>query len=365
MLTDEIILQNFIKNGKVISVKVSNTWLNIHKDFKEYLDNRYNDSQSYIETLYRMKNKIEIRPVCLECGKPVRFLNYTTGFRTFCGSTCIRSGKIVRERIQQTFIEKYGVDNPAKSKIISQKIKNTNIKKYGVPVPIQNNIIKEKIRKTCIKRYGVDNGAKSEKAIKQMKETNIKKYGSVCPTKNKDVLNKSRQTCLKHYGVISYSQTNDYKEKQSKLMSSNEMQKRRNIIQKERHSFNTSKIEQQFKEYFEQNYPNDFEYQYRSELYPFNCDFYIKSLNLYIEINGSWTHGRHPFDENNQEDIDKLNLWKSKNSGYYQNAIQTWTISDVNKRNIAKENNLNYLEIFSNKLENCIVQLNNYLKGIK
>ena len=36
MLTDEIILQNFIKNGKVISAKVSKSWLNIHKDFKQY-----------------------------------------------------------------------------------------------------------------------------------------------------------------------------------------------------------------------------------------------------------------------------------------------------------------------------------------
>ena len=73
----------------------------------------------------------------------------------------------------------------------------------------------------------------------------------------------------------------------------------------------------------------------------------IPDLDLYIEYQGTWTHGLHPFNENNKEDIDKLNLWKSKNSKYYDNAINTWTIRDVNKRNIAKQNNLNWIEFFN------------------
>ena len=66
-----------------------------------------------------------------------------------------------------------------------------------------------------------------------------------------------------------------------------------------------------------------------------------------IEYNGTWTHGGHPFDENNQEDIDKLNLWKSKNTKYYNNAISTWTNRDIRKRNIAKQNNLNFIELWN------------------
>ena len=70
-------------------------------------------------------------------------------------------------------------------------------------------------------------------------------------------------------------------------------------------------------------------------------------LLFYKKCNGSWTHGGHPFDENNQEDIDKLNLWKEKNTKYYQNAINTWTNLDVRKRTIAKNNNLNYKEFWN------------------
>ena len=54
---------------------------------------------------------------------------------------------------------------------------------------------------------------------------------------------------------------------------------------------------------------------------------------------------------------------KSKNSGYYQNAINVWILSDVKKRNIAKENNLNYLEIFSININECINALNEYIEN--
>ena len=149
------------------------------------------------------------------------------------------------------------------------------------------------------------------------------------------------------YNVEYFSQTKEWADKSY-------------LTKKKNNSFHTSKVEQQFKEYLEQNYPNDFEYQYRSEMYPFNCDFYIKSLDLYIEIQGSWVHGKHPFDENNQEDIDRLNYMKSKNTKYYQNSIYVWTISDIAKRNVAKQNNLKYLEIFSSELNECINALYNY-----
>ena len=86
--------------------------------------------------------------------------------------------------------------------------------------------------------------------------------------------------------------------------------------------------------------------EYKSIEYPYNCDFYIKSLNLYIECNFHWTHGGHSYDSENLEDLEIIEKWKSKKSKYYNNAITTWTVRDVRKRNIAKKNNLNYIEFF-------------------
>ena len=44
----------------------------------------------------------------------------------------------------------------------------------------------------------------------------------------------------------------------------------------------------------------------------------------------------------------QLEAWqeKAKTSKFYENAIQTWTVRDVEKQRIAKENNLNYKVIY-------------------
>lgn len=85
-----------------------------------------------------------------------------------------------------------------------------------------------------------------------------------------------------------------------------------------------------------------------NERYPFRCDFYIKSEDKFIELNRFWHHGPHPFDPNNEDDLRLLNEWKQKaeTNNQYKAAIETWTIRDVKKIQIAKENNLNYQLIY-------------------
>lgn len=75
--------------------------------------------------------------------------------------------------------------------------------------------------------------------------------------------------------------------------------------------------------------------------YPFNCDFYIKSKDLFIEYQGHQTHGNWPYDSNNAQHIDYCNCLKS--SGY---DTSTFTKRDPNKLNIAKHNNLNLILIY-------------------
>ena len=86
--------------------------------------------------------------------------------------------------------------------------------------------------------------------------------------------------------------------------------------------------------------------QYKDARYPFACDFYIPSLDLFIECNYHWTHGGKPYEgtENDKKIVEK---WKTKNTKFYNNAIQTWTVRDVNKRNTVKENKLNYIEFWN------------------
>ena len=82
--------------------------------------------------------------------------------------------------------------------------------------------------------------------------------------------------------------------------------------------------------------------------YPFYCDFYIKPLDKFIELNLHWTHGSQPFVLNDDFCKAQLALWqeKAKTSQFYKNAIETWTVRDVEKQRIAKENHLNYEVIY-------------------
>lgn len=116
------------------------------------------------------------------------------------------------------------------------------------------------------------------------------------------------------------------------------------LTKKKNNSFNKSKPEEEFYTYLlKENTNKTIFRQYKDERYPFYCDFYIKEDDLFIECNFHWTHGGHPFDKNNPLDIAQLNEWKQKaeTSKFYQAAIETWTIRDVKKKEIAAKNKLN------------------------
>lgn len=143
--------------------------------------------------------------------------------------------------------------------------------------------------------------------------------------------------------------TKEKREKQSKTLATSEVQSKIIQSKKQNHSFNTSKPETEVFELLQQVF-KDAQTQYRSKVYPFNCDFYIPSLDLYIECHFHWTHGGRQFDENDKDCLSKLAQWeeKSKTSKFYQRAIKTWTDLDVRKKQCAIDNKLN-LVIFYNK----------------
>ena len=98
---------------------------------------------------------------------------------------------------------------------------------------------------------------------------------------------------------------------------------------------------------------------YSDSRYTFNCDFYIPSKDLFIEYNGYWTHGPHPFNKDNKNDQELLAKWLSKNLPSYQNAVYTWTDLDVRKLSAALEYKLNYIRIYPYKSLEYNKEINN------
>lgn len=116
-------------------------------------------------------------------------------------------------------------------------------------------------------------------------------------------------------------------------------------------TFTTSKPEKYIKQLLENKF-SKVHYQYKSNLYPYNCDFYIEDIDLYIEYNGNWTHGFMPYIKDDEKCKQQLSKWLEKAcySKYWQTAVTVWTKSDVEKLQTFKRNNLNY-KIFYNYID--------------
>ena len=268
------------------------------------------------------------------------------------------SGEEGKEIVKNKFLEKYGVENPFQSEEIKEKIKQTNLKKYGKEYFTQTDDFITKTKKTNLEKYGCEYITQSEEIKEKTKQTNLKKYGKEYFTQTDDFITKTKRTNNENYGVDWYSQSelrkSKYKNKEFVQIISNKQYH----TKKNNNSFNISKQEDTIYELLSNKFP-DVIRQYRSSLYPYNCDFYIPSIDLYIEYQGNWTHGDEPFDENNPNHIELLNKLKSKPQtrfsksrqkeipSYWSLAIKVWTEYDVKKRVIAKSNHLNYLEFFN------------------
>lgn len=289
ILNDDIIRKEFLlENGKINSMMIRRCLNGRELNAKQYIENRYSDSKSWDESLRRILYHIDVHPVCKICGGEVKF-----GYRSF-NPTC-----------SQSCAQKYSDKNLRISKegqlICEQKRKIALNKKYGVNNPGQLDSVKAKVKQTCIEKYGVEN----------------------------------------------VFQIPEFKDKMKKLVNSEEFKQKCYETHKRNNSFHTSKTEDKVFQILLTKFPEVIR-QYKEERYPFMCDFYVPSEDLFIELNYHWTHGKKLF-ENSEKDNLFLNKWKSKDSKYYKNAIYTWTILDVQKYNKAKENNLNYLAFYNEK----------------
>ena len=423
-MSNQELIEYLTDNSGEYNKRINRKYLETHDlNILHILYNVYDDLSEktpVYEIYYRLKNNLKKRPVCIICGKPVK---YTSGhYAKFCSKECQYSDlgkKITKEIKIKSNLEKYGVEHTSQLKEVTdkrtksradhvneiqqhvreslykkygaydvmhiphilQKIKNTNLKKFGVEFPLQqlkkeNSEIYQKISQTCINKFGVDSPLKNKEVREKIKQTNIQKYGVDNLFKNDIIKEKIKQTNIQKYGVDNplknkeirekIKQTNIQKYGVDNPLKNKEIWKK---SQDNRQISSKSKLENNFLNYLKLKYePDDIITQYKSKEYPYYCDFYIKSINLYIEIQGHWTHNDHPFDINNLNDQLIMNKWRTKSLSdkYYKNALNTWTIKDVEKRNTAIQNNLNYLEIFGKTDLNKYIDIfENYIKNME
>lgn len=220
----------------------------------------------------------------------------------------------------------------------------------------------DKRNKTCLEKYGVPNPFMSKdimtkEIIDKQKQTRADtlstKYGVTNPSQIEAVKQKKEQTCISRYGVPYYLQSDEFKSlftPEFVLKAKIKELETRKKHGTARYSGIETEIYDKLISRFDRT---DVHRNYNKDhRYPFAVDFYIKSLDTFIEVNFHWTHGPGGFyDSENSAHKEVLDRWKIKaeSSDYYKSAIVVWTIKDVNKYKCAVNNGLNYIVLWDRK----------------
>ena len=235
--------------------------------------------------------------LCKTCGKPTRFINFKAGYKQYCSAKCAaNSSETIRKR-EETNLKKYGCKNISQNTEIKQrkvntymqhvnetkeKIKQTNRQRYGCDWVTQSNNFKEKAAATCIEKYNVDNYAKTDtykEKLRNKSEQNIQymidngyiplveinsKYGTGWAQQNHD-----KVTIYKNKGYIHKSLIPEI-EQYSSRVNSKFQQEVFDFIGMDNTIQNTRKI-----------------------IAPYELDIYSPDLKLAIECDGLYWHANN------------------------------------------------------------------------
>lgn len=231
----------------------------------------------------------------------------------------------------------------------------------GLPIPEgfikgQSESFKQKNREGNLKRWqNMSSDERKELSDKVSKGT--ARMWSKLTTEERALREKHRQATrdswadeykeelskkLSHAAILNRSQTSpeEYKRRSDKGFETRRVKQ----------NFNTSIPETNFYNFLLEHFNSaDIIREYKDPRYPFHCDFYIKSQDLFIELNLHWTHGAHPYnqaDENDAFELKKLEH-KANTSAFYKQFINVWTKLDVEKLSYFINNNLNYRIIYN------------------
>ena len=213
----------------------------------------------------------------------------------------------VKEKRRQTMLVKYGVEHPNQNPEIKAKMRasmvHTNMERYGVPdVMMVSEVAQrsaDKRQEVMFERYGARNSVEIPNIRNAIFESR-RKNGTLCSSRCEDTL---YELLVGKFGVDDVI--------------------RNSII---------------------------------DNRYPWHVDFYVKSRDLFIEMNGDKCHNGHWFDDTSIDDLEIVACWEeqvflsdNRKSSRYRRYIETWTKSDVEKRQTAQNNHLNYLVFWDSR----------------
>ena len=169
---------------------------------------KYDKKEYYKKYLSKDENE----GVCY-CGKETKFHNLVKGFSKYCSISCVNKSEEHINKIKETNLEKYGVENVFQSEMIKDKIKKVMVDKYGVEHNSQTQEYKIKFKNTMNERYGVDHALQSKDIRDKFKNTMNERYDVSSALQNKEIKDKIKKTNQDRYGCENVFQNEEIKDK--------------------------------------------------------------------------------------------------------------------------------------------------------
>ena len=332
-MDDEQFINEYLTDkGKVRQTKMT--------EAVEYLKTRFPDmvdSFSLGEAVFRILNHLEERPSCPVCGSPCKYLfSRNQPYSKYCSKACADT------KISDNMRKYHSTLNEEAKDVRRKKREMTCMERYGAKSNLQTEDFRNKSRQTCLERYGTPTSFESEVVRENWRRNNLEKYGvehvaQRCDVREKisashlkeETKRKMRSTCMERYGVEYISQLEEVKDR----------------------LFNTTNKHPQEDKLYDllKTICPDIERQHKDDNYPYRCDFYVPSLKLYIEFQGSMYHFFRLYrgTEDDQRDLDTMREKKTRDGRSWKDMISpTWCEKDVEKLQCARANNLNFLSIY-------------------
>ena len=358
------LIKDYFKNFKKI------TFTSVKK-FKEQYNNEYYELE---EVLKNQPKWVSIQNViigiienktlkkCKTCGTIIPFSKWDSDY---CCIKCVNNDPNIKMKIKNTCLEKYGVENAAKSKIIKEKSKQTCLEKYGVENAAKSKIIKEKSRQTCLEKYGVEFTTQTIIMKEKSKQTCLEKYGvehyTNIPKQINSTFEKSFKKFLNFENVEPLFSLEEYTGINYKKLYKWKCKKCGNIFEDHMHSHmprcqicypktnNYSNQEKDVLSFIKSIYKGKIIENDRNLIKPFELDIVIPELKLAFEYNGDFWHSTSSpgYFKNKNRDFEKMKLCERLGFQLIQIKEHDW----MYKNEIVK-NNLRIL--LDTKLVNII-----------
>ena len=207
------------------------------------------------------------------------------------GFMCRKNCKCTQERRHQSFKRIYGVGSTLALTTTREKRKETMLKRWGVEYPSQNQTLLQKISQTTKEKFGSKNIANTQYFLDKSKTTSLSRYGVSNP--------KQRHIPQESLAILSDKETF------SKLVPCNTINTLAKLLLVSEAciwatyykfglrniSFitNRSSLEEEIRMFL-----SDHKYTYKSndrtQIKPFELDFYISAYNIAIEVQGTYWH---------------------------------------------------------------------------